>query len=134
MYSVRVNFGFQTEKVWNFGKQRSFLHMTERVWKSGCSFKCWKNPLMGNMALLQNSILTYSTKMLLRGYLLCLVKYSSRGQRYFFSVSRRYTIHILFLPMYLDKIQIHGIISPIHFRYIFWPDTIFIQKKIQKYV
>ena len=48
------------------------------------------------------------------------------------------TIQILFWPMYLDKIQIqiliHGIISPIHFRYIFWPDTIFIQKKIQKYV
>ena len=41
------------------------------------------------------------------------------------------TIQILFLPMYLDKIQIkiliHGIILPIHFRYIFWPDTIFIQ-------
>ena len=33
------------------------------------------------------------------------------------------TIQILFWPMYLDKIQIlipiHGIILPIHFRYIF---------------
>ena len=46
------------------------------------------------------------------------------------------TIQILFLPMYLDKIKIliHGITLPIHFRYSFWPDTIFIQKNIQKYV
>ena len=38
-YYEGINLKIEKEKVWNFGKyEKSLLHMTEKVWKSGRTF------------------------------------------------------------------------------------------------
>ena len=92
------------------------MSQTETVILETVKFKCVSCSVVG-----KDTFFLYLDKI----HILCQNKYLD-------------TIQILFWPMYLDKIQIqiliHGIISPILFRYFFWLNTIFIQKKIQKYV